>query len=68
LNLSKPVTIMQCSNEITITIINMGWKFRGGWVPIYTVSQKNVPPLQLAIMFTYTVRLRQLLAQMLPRK
>jgi len=26
---------------------------------IYTVSQKNVPPLQLAIIFTYTVRLRQ---------
>jgi len=23
------------------------------------VSQKNVPPLQLAIIFTYTVRLRQ---------
>jgi len=32
------------------------------------VSQKNVPPLQLAIIFTYTVRLRQFLAQMLPRK
>ena len=29
---------------------------------------KNVPPLQLAIIFTYTVRLRQFLAQMLPRK
>ena len=27
---------------------------------IYTVSQKNVPPLQLAIIFTYTVRLQQL--------
>jgi len=36
--------------------------------PIYTVSQKNVPPLELAIIFTYTVRLRQFLAQMLPRK
>jgi len=35
---------------------------------LYTVSQKNVPPLQLAIIFTYTVRLRQFLAQMLPRK
>jgi len=35
---------------------------------IYTVSQKNVPPLQLAIIFTYIVRLRQFLAQMLPRK
>jgi len=34
----------------------------------YTVSQKNVPPLQLAIIFTYTVRLRQFLAQMLLRK
>ena len=36
----------------------------------YTVSQKNVPlpPLQLVIIFTYTVRLRQFLAQMLPRK
>jgi len=30
--------------------------------------KKNVPPLQLAIIFTYTVRLRQFLAQMLPRK
>jgi len=29
---------------------------------------KNVPPVQLAIIFTYTVRLRQFLAQMLPRK
>jgi len=29
---------------------------------------KNVPPLQLAIIFTYTVRLRQFLAQMLPSK
>ena len=28
---------------------------------------KNVPPLQLAIIFTYTARLRQFLAQMLPR-
>ena len=35
---------------------------------IYTLSQKNVPPLQLAIIFTYTVRLRQFLAQMLPKK
>jgi len=34
----------------------------------YTVSQKNVPPLQLATIFTYTVRLRQFLAQMLARK
>jgi len=34
---------------------------------MYTVSQKNVPPLQLAVIFTYTVRLRQFLAQMLPR-
>ena len=33
----------------------------------YTVS-KNVPPLQLAIIFTYTVRLQHSLAQMLPRK
>jgi len=33
----------------------------------YTVSQKNVPPLQLTVIFTYTVRLRQFLAQMLPR-
>jgi len=32
------------------------------------VSQKNVPALQLAVIFTYTVRLRQFLAQMLPRK
>jgi len=31
------------------------------------VSQKNVPPLQLAVIFIYTVRLRQFLAQMLPR-
>jgi len=29
---------------------------------------KNVPPLQLAIIFTYTARLRQFLAQMLLRK
>ena len=29
---------------------------------------KNVPPLQLAVIFTYTVLLRQFLAQMLPRK
>jgi len=35
---------------------------------IYTVSLKNVPPLQLAIIFTCTVRLQQFLAQMLPRK
>ena len=36
---------------------------------IYTMSQKkNVPPLQLAIIFIYIVRLRQFLAQMLPRK
>jgi len=34
---------------------------------IHCVS-KNVPPLQLAVVFTYTVRLRQFLAQMLPRK
>ena len=34
----------------------------------YTASQKNVPPLQLAIIFTYAVRLQQFLAQMLPRK
>jgi len=27
-----------------------------------SVSQKNVPPLQLAIIFTYTVRWRQFLA------
>jgi len=32
------------------------------------VSRKNVPPLQLAVIFTYRVRLRQFLAQMLPRK
>jgi len=31
-------------------------------------SLKNVQPWQLAIFFTYTVRLRQYLAQMLPRK
>jgi len=37
-------------------------------VSIYTVSQKNVPPLELAIIFTYTVRLRQFLAQMLLSK
>ena len=30
--------------------------------------KENVPPLQLAIIFTYTVRLGQFLAQMLPRK
>jgi len=30
--------------------------------------KKSVPPLQLAIIFTYTVSLRQFLAQMLPRK
>jgi len=34
----------------------------------YTVSQKNVSPLQLAIIFTYTVQLRQFLALMLPRE
>jgi len=34
---------------------------------IHRVS-KNVPTLQLAIIVTYTVRLRQFLAQMLPRK
>jgi len=34
---------------------------------VHCVS-KNVPPLQLAIIFTYTVSLRQFLAQMLPRK
>ena len=34
---------------------------------IHCVS-KNVPPLQLAIIFTYAVRLQQFLAQMLPRK
>ena len=33
-----------------------------------TLCLKNVPSLQLAIIFTYTVRLRQFLAQMLPRK
>ena len=35
LNLNKPITpyAVQCSNEITITIINMGRKFRG-LVPI----------------------------------
>jgi len=37
-------------------------------ISVYTVSQKNVPPLQLAIIFTYTVRLRQFVAKMLPRK
>jgi len=36
---------------------------------VYTLClKKNVPPLQLAIIFTYTVRLRQFLAQMLPTK
>ena len=35
---------------------------------IYTVSQKNVPPLQLAVILTYTVQLQQFLAQILPRK
>ena len=35
LNLNKPITTVQCSNEIAINIINMGRKFRGeGWVPI----------------------------------
>jgi len=34
---------------------------------LHSVS-KNIPPLQLAIIFTYTVRLRQFVAQMLPRK
>ena len=29
---------------------------------IHTLCLKNVPPLQLAIIFTYTVRLRQFLA------
>jgi len=29
LNLNKPITTVQCSNEITTTIINMGRKFRG---------------------------------------
>ena len=29
LNLNKPITSIQCSNEITISIINMGRKFRG---------------------------------------
>jgi len=33
-----------------------------------TLCLKKVPPLQLAVIFTYTVRLRQFLAQMLPRK
>jgi len=40
-------------------------EFTGG---VYTVSQKIVPLLQLAIIFTYTVRLRQFLAHILPRK
>ena len=35
---------------------------------IYTLCLENVPPLQLAIIFTYTVRLRQFLAQIFPRK
>jgi len=35
---------------------------------LYTVSQKNVPPLQLAVIFTFTVRLQHFLAQMLPKK
>jgi len=43
--------------------MNAGWGFK-----VTTVSQKNVPPSQLAIIFTYTVRLRQFLAQLLPRK
>jgi len=35
LSLNKTITTVQCSNEITITIINMGRKFRGaGCVPI----------------------------------
>jgi len=34
---------------------------------IYTVSQKT-SHLWLAIIFTYTVRLQQFLAKMLPRK
>jgi len=34
---------------------------------VHCVS-KNVPPLQLAVIFTYTARLRKFLAQMLPRK
>jgi len=29
LNLNKPITTVQCSDEITITIIDMGRKFRG---------------------------------------
>jgi len=31
---TKRLYIVQCSSEITITIINMCRKFRGGWVPI----------------------------------
>jgi len=34
----------------------------------YTLCLKNVPLIQLAVIFTYTVLLRQFLAQMLPRK
>ena len=33
LELEKPITTVQCANEITITIINMGRKFGAGWVP-----------------------------------
>ena len=40
---------------------------RIGRYNIHCVS-KNVPPLQLAIIFTCTVRLRQFLAQMLRKK
>jgi len=35
---------------------------------LYIHCLKKAPPLQLAIIFTYTIRLRQFLAQMLPRK
>jgi len=49
-------------------IRNRTYKMTNKHTVNYTVSQKNVPPIQLAIIFTYTVRLRQFLAQMLPRK
>jgi len=47
--LNKPMTTVQCSNEITITIINMGRKFRG-LGPYITQSPLGwgLPPYQVA--------------------
>jgi len=47
----------------TITIVPMMSTWGKGAIYIHNVSQKNVPPLQLAIIFTYTVRLRQFFAK-----